>query len=149
VTTYDRHPVFSSECDSKWCVAAGCAMKSAVVTLNSCCSSCGVNAEMPDHHHHTVSVLTLHNCNVLGDEATQTTRTNFSENTLNHLQALEVCRWNLNTSCIYFLWLLSQRMLAVIHKCYGLRLDQPGGPTDRFSVLFPLLYLKTEAESSF
>jgi hypothetical protein len=31
----------------------------------------------------------------------------------------------------------------------GLRLAQPGGPTDRVSVLFPLFYLKTEAESSF
>jgi hypothetical protein len=63
VTTYDRHPVFSSECDSQWCVAVGCAMKSVVVTLNSYCSSCRVNAEMPDHH--TVSVLPLHNYNVL------------------------------------------------------------------------------------
>jgi hypothetical protein len=31
----------------------------------------------------------------------------------------------------------------------GLRLAQPGGPTDRLSVLFTPFYLKTEAESSF
>jgi hypothetical protein len=31
----------------------------------------------------------------------------------------------------------------------GLRLLEPGGPTDRFSVLFPLLFLMAKAESSF
>jgi hypothetical protein len=40
----------------------GCAMKSVVITLNSYCSSCRVNAEMPDHY--SVSVLPLHNYNV-------------------------------------------------------------------------------------
>jgi hypothetical protein len=31
----------------------------------------------------------------------------------------------------------------------GLRLAQPGSPTDRFSVLFPLFYLMMKAESIF
>jgi hypothetical protein len=31
----------------------------------------------------------------------------------------------------------------------GLRLPQPGDPTDRFSVLFPIFYLKKKAESGF
>jgi hypothetical protein len=31
----------------------------------------------------------------------------------------------------------------------GLRLAQPGGPTDRLSVLFPPFYLMTKSESSF
>jgi hypothetical protein len=40
-------------------------VKSMVTTLNSCFGICCVNAEMPCHHHHIVSVLTLHNWNFL------------------------------------------------------------------------------------
>jgi hypothetical protein len=61
VPIYDGHMVFLSKHDSQWCIAACCAMKLVVITLNSCCSSssgsCG-NAEMHCHHH-TVSLLPL------------------------------------------------------------------------------------------
>jgi hypothetical protein len=41
------------------------------------------------------------------------------------------------------------QLVGLAWTCPGLRLAQPGGPTDRVSVLFLLFYLKTEAESSF
>jgi hypothetical protein len=56
--------LFSSECDSQWCVTASCATNLAVITLNRCCSSCCVNDKIPNHHY-TASILHLHNYNFL------------------------------------------------------------------------------------